>query len=166
MKPEICPQEMAVTRAARAGHGEESLQAHAAGCAICREIVPATRWMQALARQVEKEAALPDASLLWWKARLAQKQGEVERAQRPLEWAEVALPAIIAVGVAGWLAWNWPSVPGWLARLLVGLIPQFWRAGWSVAGSAMALSTSAVFPLVVVLCVVVILVAHPILAED
>lgn len=166
MKQIFCPHEAAALRAGRTGHWQESLRTHVAECASCQETVQLSRWMQGLAQGVEWNLALPDADLLWWKARLAQRQAEVERAQKPLEWVEVGVPATIAVGLAGWLAWNWPSVQTWLAKLLVGMLPQLWKTTWAVASSATALSTSAALPLVLVLCLVAILLAHPLLAED
>lgn len=133
MKQAICPQEAAAARAARTGQWEESLQAHVAECAVCRDVAQAARWMYALAHKSERNLALPDADLLWWRAQLAQKQAQAERAQKPLEWVAVFSEAILVLGPAGWFAWNWHEVQGLLTGLLAGLVLQVWKVAWLVA---------------------------------
>ena len=133
MKQAVCPQEAAVLRAARTDQWEESLTAHVAECAICREIVVTSRWMHTLAQRSEENFVLPDANLLWWRAHLSQKQAEAERAQKPLEVIEVVSEAAIALAaialaLAGWLTWNWSEVPGVMTKLLVRLFSQLWEA--------------------------------------
>lgn len=165
MKQAICPEEAAVLRAIRAGQWPEALQAHGAVCTACQETAQLSHWMRGLALGPQENLALPEAGLLWCKALLAQKQAEVERAQKPLEVIEAVSASVIALTSAGWLAWNWPGIQGWWNGLLAGLAPQYWKAGWWAASSAMTLSTSAVLP-IVVLCLAVILVAHPLLAGE
>ena len=132
MKQIICPQEAAVARAVRTGHWQASLQAHAAGCAVCREVVVASRWLQALTQSSETNRALPDAGLLWWKAQLVQKQAQAERAQKPLEWVGVFAETILVVGPAGWFAWYWRELQGPLTGLTASLLPQVWKAAWEI----------------------------------
>lgn len=133
MKEVICSQEEAVARAARTGQWRESLTVHLAGCAVCQESVQVSRWMQTVGQHSNSNLVLPDADLLWWRARLSQKQREAEWAQKPLEVVEVFSQVIIAVGVAGWFAWNWSEFQQLWTGLLASLLPQLWRASWSVA---------------------------------
>ncbi|MCZ6489532.1 MAG: hypothetical protein O7A06_03250 [Acidobacteria bacterium] len=176
MKQVICPQEGAVSKAARKDQWEESLTAHVAGCPSCREIVQTSRWMQALAQRSETDMLLPDAGLLWWRAHLSQIHAHAERAQKPLVVVEVISEATIALApialaLAGWLTWNWSEAQGLGTKLLAGLLSQLWKtdwlAGWAVMSSLPALSPFVVLSLIVsVLSLAVFLVAYPLLSED
>lgn len=161
MKQKSCPQEAAVARAVRAGQWEEALRAHAAGCTYCREVAQAAGWMQSLARSPEEEAALPGAGLVWWKAQLAQKLEEAERAQKPLRVMTAVAEAVAALGVTGLAAWNWPLVQGLLIGLLASLSPELWTALEPAVFAWVAL------PLVVViLSVIAMVIAYPVLGEE
>ena len=156
MKQMNCAQEAAVTKAVRTGNWEESLTAHAATCAVCREIVETVSWMQALARRPETIAALPDASLLWWKARLSEKQAKAEKAHAVTEWFEIASFAAISIGLAAWVAWNWFAVQASMTRLMVTI--QLWVAAYS--------TTLLFLPVSAVLCLALAVLTYPILVDD
>src|SRR5579862_9240936 len=119
MKRMDCPQEEAVTKAVRAGSLDASLQAHVAACEICRVIVDAWTWMQALADAPGSNRTLPDASLVYWRARLSEQEVEAEKAQDILDWAELAA-GVVAIGFAGWGAWHWTAIQGLVTGLLEG----------------------------------------------
>lgn len=156
MKHTNCAQEAAVTKAVRTGNWEESLTAHAATCAVCREITHTASWMQALARSSEAISTLPDASLLWWKARLSEKQEKAERAQDVSDWVEIASVTAISIGLAAWVAWNWLAVQTSMTRLMVTM--QLWVT---------ASSTSLLFlPVSAVLCLALAVLTYPILLDD
>ena len=156
MKLMNCAQEAAVTKAVRTGNWEEYLTAHAATCAVCREIIQTASWMQALARSPETNSTLPDASLLWWKARLSEKQEKAERAQEVSEWVEIASVTAISIGLAGWVAWNWLAVQASMTTLMVTM--QLWVT---------ASSTAPLFlPLSAVLCLALAVLTYPILVDD
>jgi len=156
MKQMNCPQEAAVTKAVRTGNWEESLTIHAAACAVCLEIIQTASWMQALARSSEAISTLPDASLLWWKARLSEKQAKAEKAQEVSEWVEIASGAAIASGLAAWVAWNWLAIQV-LATRFTGAM-QLWVTAYS---------TSALFlPVSAVLCLALAVLTYPILVDD
>jgi hypothetical protein len=74
-----------------------------------------------------------------------------------------AAPLLLtALAFAGWLAWHWPEIERLPAGFFARLQP-LWRA----LESAPYLSLALFSPLVaVILALVVILVAHPLLAED
>lgn len=154
MKRMHCPQEAEVTKAARAGNLEASLQdaslrAHTATCDVCRGVIEASSWMQALAQAPGSNRALPDASLVYWRARLSEQEAEAEKAQDILDWAELAAGAG-AAGLAGWGVWHWVSIQGSIASLDRGL--QFAAGIYSAPGFLLAAGGAfAVLALVVVL---------------
>jgi hypothetical protein len=99
-----------------------------------------------------------DASLLWWRAQLNEKQAKAARAQSVLEWAEMTLACVVAAALAGWAVWNWPllqTAAGWLAA---SLSPQTWIAAYSAGAS---------FWLILgVLSVAAVLLVYPIFAQE
>jgi hypothetical protein len=133
MNPVSCTQEAAVLRAVCAGEMPQTLASHAAGCAVCREIVETSHWMQSLARGTAQSVALPDAKLVWWQARLADRQAKAERTKGWLEWLEIAPGAIVPLGLAGWVAWHWYSIQAEAMKLLLSLAPQFVVTAYSFA---------------------------------
>ncbi|MBI3933261.1 MAG: hypothetical protein HY316_01130 [Acidobacteria bacterium] len=139
MKQTACPQELAVARAARTGHWEESLRVHAAECTLCRQVAATSRWMRALANAPEANHSLPDPSLLWWEAQVAERQAQAERTQKPLEWAAVFAEAILIAGPAGCFAWYWQDIERILMQSLLAAVPQIWNAAWTAANWGSAL---------------------------
>ena len=166
MKTLVCPQEGAVWRAARATRWDEALTTHVKECSVCREIVQTTRWMQALPQPAERTPALPDASLLWRRSRLLQKQAEAQRTLRTLDLVEVLPGAIFALAFAGWLAWNWSSAGGLLTWVLVRMLPQVWRFTWTVATAAPFFSSGTFLLAAVALSLGAIFAASPLLAKE
>ncbi len=156
MKQLNCAQEAAVTKAVRTGNWEESLTAHAATCAVCREIIQTANWMQTLARSSETISPLPDASLLWWKARLSEKQEKAERAQDVSEWVEIGFVTAISIGLAAWVAWNWFAVQASMTRLMVTM--QLWVTAYS--------TTLLFLPVAAVLCLALAVLTYPIVVDD
>jgi len=156
MKQMNCPQEAAVTKAVRTGNWEESLTAHAAACAVCQEVIQTASWMQSLARSPETISTLPDASLLWWKARLSERQAKAEKAQEVSEWVEIASGAAIAIGLAAWVAWNWLAIQALMTRFMGEM--QLWVTAYS--------TSLLVLPVTVVLCLALAVLTYPILVDD
>ena len=73
MKYRHCPLEESVSNAVRTSAWDDSAVRHAAECHFCQEIIRTSRWMHGLAANPDRGAApLPDASLLWWRAQLAE----------------------------------------------------------------------------------------------
>jgi len=147
-----CTQEAAVTKAARTNAWSESLATHAAGCAVCREVLETARWMQALARDRGEDSQPPDASLVWWRMQLADRRAKAEKTRTVLEWAEIVSGAIVPLGLAGWATWNWFAIQGAAASLMIDLAPQFPLAVLSLSALVPALlvlgAISLVYPLV------------------
>ena len=162
MKPSICPEEFAVSRAARTGQWSDLLREHAAVCAICREVLLTTRWMGSLAEARDERSALPDAERAWCAALLAQKQTEVERAQRPLLVAE-AFIVLLGLGALGWFSWHAPETGYWLTEWLARVLLPPWVGVASAATVRPALSATLA---ALILVIVSWLIAHPLLGED
>lgn len=156
MKHPKCPHEEAVARAARTGNWETSLTTHATTCPICREIMKTSTWMQALARSSESSLSLPDASLLWWRAQLSEKQAKAERSQDLLEWIAFASVAVPSLGLIVWLAWNWYAIQGWIAWILVGAQPRM------TAYSVLILLP----PIITLLSLAAVVLVYPIFGEE
>ena len=151
-----CPQEAAVAKGVRTGRLEPSLLAHSVQCAVCREIIQVSSWMRQLAENPESNRALPDASLLWWRARLSGKKTNAEKAHDVLEWTETVFAAAISLGLAAWLAWNWSAIQ---------------RVNfWTLAGAQLRLNVSSqpllVLPIAVLLSVAAIIAVYPIVADE
>ena len=64
-------------------------------------------WMRRLAALSQSEDGLPDPALIWWQARLRERQEARARAARPLMVAQwgAAIVAAIVVGVLCVLHW-------------------------------------------------------------
>jgi len=142
-----------VTQAARARRWPESLAEHVAQCQHCRGIAQAAQWMQALAQNSEKPLGLPEANLVWWRAQLAEQRRKAARTQSALEWLAFASGAVVPLGLAAWVVWNWYGIQAAAGGLLMGLAPQFSLAAVSLAALAPALlflgAISLAYPLLV-----------------
>ena len=110
MKQASCPHEVDVLRAARADEWNESLRAHAAECARCRDLVQVTAFMNKLGAAEDRQAPLPDPELVWLKAQVLARQAQKERALKPLVLAEALGQAAAALAVGAFLTWKWPLV--------------------------------------------------------
>jgi hypothetical protein len=137
-----CSHETAVSRAVRTRDWSDSLRTHTEGCAFCSEIVGASRWMRSLTA-TQNTVALPDASVVWWRAQFAQKQRTAERAQNALAWCEIAAAAFICAGLAGWVAVDGRLLASTSAWMVAAGWPAFWVAVQSIA--AIAILTPVVF---------------------
>jgi len=104
-----CSYEDAVAAAARTGQWNESLATHLLGCAVCRGVQESSLWMQALARDSQRQTDLPDPDVIWLRAQFSRRQVAAERAHKLMQGVEIACIAAVAAGLAVWLAWNWES---------------------------------------------------------
>ncbi len=156
-----CPRENEVAEAARSNEWDDSLRAHAQGCDICRDVATAAGWMQNLARREETDLDSRQASLIWWRAQLAEKQARAERAQEIAAWIEIVFAALLVAGIAGWVTAEWQSLQGAAAWLWVEIV-QFLPADNPVAGSGAIVFWSVL----AAASALVLLVAYPILSEE
>jgi hypothetical protein len=180
-KRETCPQEEAISAAVRTGEWTESLQVHAAECTVCGDILSASQWIRAFSGNATANASenalanaslaaddgalhdsLPDPSVVWWRARMADKQREAEHAHKALAWFEIAAAAAICLGLAGWLAIDRNVLPAATAWLVNEGSSGFWTAV-----SSIDVLTPVVFSSVVVdIALVAISLAFLVLASD
>jgi hypothetical protein len=166
MTHEFCPHEEAAAEAARSGAWNDSLRAHAAGCATCREIAGTANWMQTLARETVTGCDAHEASLIWWKAQVAgklvQKQAEADRAQEVAAWIEIVLAALVVAGIAGRIASGWQALQETAVSFWTSLAPQSWLAG----GSALQSSSAFLWFFLAAVSIAAFFIVYPILAED
>jgi hypothetical protein len=161
MKQE-CPQEEVVARAIRAGEWPAGLAAHAAECALCRDVAQTAHWMCSLASSFEARSvssqptrAPHDPGLAWQRARLAGEQARAEKIFTVLEWVQAGSAAAAPVGLAGWVAWNWYAIEGMAGQFLLDAWPQLSSASYALASLAPAALTLAALAL-----------GYPLLASD
>ncbi len=105
MKIGDCQFTAQVVQASRDGNWSEALKIHAASCEPCAM----ARWMGEMSAAIESRAkALPEAELIWLKARIR------ARAQPPK-------PALLPIGIAQWLG------AAGFAALFAGFSEQLWE---------------------------------------
>jgi len=78
-------------------------------------------WMGRLVELSRSDGALPDPALIWWKARLLEKQAAQARATRPIAVAQWASLVVAVLTMAVLCAVNWPGITGMLAPAGVAL---------------------------------------------
>ncbi len=171
MSQTSCSQEGAIARAVRAGEWNETLEAHLRECAICRGVQEAARWMQALAPAARLSAQsqddLPDPRILWLRAQLSERQAAAERAQKVLQWVEVACVMAACAGLSIWLAWNWNGIGGEIADRLGWALFDAWPALWANLYAYGPVSSPILFSsALAVVSFVAIGVAYPLLVRE
>jgi hypothetical protein len=162
MRQRSCPREVEVVEAVRTGAWEEALFTHVSQCPFCKDIIEASRWMQALAEKSDGTLTLPDPSMLWWSAQFSEKQASAEKAQGLLEWVEIISITIVSAGLAGWIGWNWNALQTILTSFLTDSWPQFWITASSEIGTTPILSLLST----VILSFITVVLAYPLLERD
>ena len=78
-------------------------------------------WMGRLVELSRADGELPDPALIWWKARLLERQAEQARVRRPIavaQWASLVVAVITAIVLC---AVNWPGITGLLGPFAFAL---------------------------------------------
>jgi hypothetical protein len=136
-----CPREQDVINAIVTGRWpdqcDESLRAHAAECAVCKELVEVTSVMRLDHEGLYEEMSLPSAGQVWWRAAIRARLEAPQRVARPLSWIfgiSMACAAGLAIAVVQllWspvqLAWGTPGSGAWFTWFnvaeLVRLLPS------------------------------------------
>ena len=135
MSTSPCEREEEVLEAVACGRWADALNGplrrHAANCLACAEVVLVAGYLREEKDSAKREAVLPSAGLIWWKAQLLAKREAVERAAQPIAmvgWASCALGVLSLVGVA---IWQRSRLASWVARW-----PDPWRLAdrWPING--------------------------------
>ena len=104
-----CKREFEIVEAITYGRWPEGtsdeLQAHAAGCAVCADVV-----MVAVALTDDRAnrlqmARVPSAGLVWWRAEMRARRDAVNRATRPLQIVEWTAVLCMFVALGAVLYW-------------------------------------------------------------
>lgn len=104
---------------------DDSLRAHVAGCPVCADLALAAGALAEI-DPADADARLPDATVIWYGARLLARTENARRAARPLLVAQGAGLLLLAAALgAGWMAVS-PAIAGWWAAVR----PVSWPAGW------------------------------------
>jgi hypothetical protein len=112
--PPGCPREADVVDLVAVGlwpvKADADLRSHVADCAVCAEVATVAAALADL-RDVAAVPVLPDASVVWTRARLQASQDAARRASRPLVVAHaLAIAVLLGVGLAWWTdATSWVS---------------------------------------------------------
>ena len=133
MRAPECPCEQDVINAIVSGRWpdrcDESLCAHAAECAVCKELVEVTSVMRLDLDGLEEEISLPSAGQVWWRAAIRARLEASQRVARPMSWIfgiSLACAAGLAIAVIQllWspvhLAWGTPGPGSWAALFGLG----------------------------------------------
>lgn len=112
---------------------DESLSAHAAECAVCKELVELASVMQLDRDRLHDAVSLPSAGQVWWRAAIRARLEASERVARPMSWIfgmSLACAAGLAIAVVQllWspveLAWGSSSPHMWTAWFGLGEIAR------------------------------------------
>jgi hypothetical protein len=122
-----CPREQDVIDAIVTGRwpdrSDESLRAHAAECAICKELVEVTSVMRLDRDGLHEQMSLPSAGQVWWRAAVRARLEASQRVARPMSWIfgiSLACAAGLAIAVVQLL---WSPM-----RVAFGSSPDAWAA--------------------------------------
>ena len=146
-----CDREQDVLDALAAGRWparcDEDLRAHVSACAICHDLVDVVAALADDRDATWREARLPSAGAVWWRAQLRAREDAARAAGRPVAFIQ---------GVAA-------SVAAWLAIALFRAIPAESVAEWRTWASGLLPAVpftmsevsraTAILPLVVLLIV-------------
>jgi hypothetical protein len=105
-----CPREQDVINAIVAGrwpdrrfeeHRDDTLEAHATQCEVCRELVEVTSLLRLERDGLHDEMNVPAAGQVWWRAAIRARLEASEQAARPLSWAfGISVACVVGLTVA------------------------------------------------------------------
>jgi hypothetical protein len=107
------PDRLAVGRAVET----EEIEAHVAGCSVCRDVVTVATVFREDRRQALAGVQVPPAGQIWWRAAIRARLEATQAVERPLTWAHGVAAACAAGLTAGAARIAWPTVErglGWL----------------------------------------------------
>lgn len=104
-KKNACDYENAVVESLKSGIANNEISAHLQSCADCRETWRVVNFFQTNLTNEPSPGRLPAAGLIFWKARLREKQRAAERVGQPIFIANI-IAAMLVGGVFVWLSGN------------------------------------------------------------
>jgi hypothetical protein len=150
MKSYFCSQQKTVAAALAQGRWPQAveLQAHAAACRTCNDLVLVTQslqqarreTMQALNLETGGASGQPSSDALWWRAELRRRYGAVERMTRPIAVVEKLALAWIPLVLVGVIVWQWHQISDWLSWLTDASSAFHPSAPAAIPGSAQVIS--------------------------
>ena len=149
-----CVREQDVLDALTAGRWNDDLREHVSGCAICSDLADVAAALNAEQDAAWRDARVPSAGVMWWRAQLRAREDAARAAGRP-----VAFIQGVAASVAVWLIVS-------LVRALPAGYLSEWRTWVSISLPILTMAdvarvTTAV-PLIVFILVAVWLVLAPV----
>jgi hypothetical protein len=116
-----CPREQEVVNAVLCGRWpdgcDESLLAHAAHCATCREVAQVSVLLHEDVDQARIDVIVPAAGQVWWRAAVRARLESTQAAARPMSWMHAITGAILLGAFLAVITAIWPRIPG-LVRVL------------------------------------------------
>jgi hypothetical protein len=155
-----CRFEAQVIEATTRDQWTAALREHLAGCDDCIAAASIAPWMHRFAAIVDREHRLPDASIVFLKAKLLQGSADLRRASRPMDIVQMISYLVVAGGWASLLTWKWKAVEAWLH----GFTPTSILLQNTTRTESLSMSF---FALVLVLASITVMLAlHTIMAEE
>lgn len=151
MTDDLCPREAEVLRACTSGDWPADLQAHVETCDGCRDVRAVAHFLQDVVRDGDAQP-LPDASGIWWRARLQAERDARQRALRPIDALERSEPLVALVAIVTVLVLRGEAIA---SRVLQ------WAAGDGTSLALQAVLPPALMPVLIAgfaLCGLVLLV--------
>jgi hypothetical protein len=153
-----CPHEDDVLQLVSIGQWPEradaALVAHAASCPVCADLAIAASAMIELRDDEAAAVAVPDASLVWYRAQMRARADAARQATRPVFVAQIAAAACLGVIAVIWVSsgatglstfWQWlvnlvPALPTWSASTasVDTTVTGTWTAGRLIAVALIA----------------------------
>lgn len=121
----------------------------------------AAEWMERFAAIDDREHVLPDPAVIWLKARVLQSAKAVERASRPITFAQIASYVVIAACWTVLLMWKWSALRAWTTTFQ----PRNILLGAAAANQPL-LSLPFLVTFLVLAGVTLMLAMHAVLAEE
>lgn len=153
-----CRFEPQVIAAAERDEWTATLREHLTECDDCIAAASISPWMDRFASIGDREHRLPDASIVYLKAKLLQGTLDVRRASRPMDVVQMIAYLVVAGGWAALLTFKWKAIEAWLRAMSPSAIV--------LQHSTESLSVSLIAFVVLLASMTVMLALHTIMAEE
>ena len=121
MTDDGCRHESRTLEALRTGRWSDDLREHRESCAECAELI----WIEGLMERqqvddLEAQAALPDARLIWLRHQREERARRLEMATLPIRTLETVISAVGAALAVVLLGGFLPTLAGWFGGIFAG----------------------------------------------